>query len=92
MGSRRRAVAPPVRVQAFGLARPVDGKTHPWPAPRAIVRPRGEGPTYSGFTPSSVGAMMGHAQARPPKGHLCRCATAGVRGVLVYCSDYPCSH
>jgi hypothetical protein len=34
---------------------------------------------------------MGHV--RPPgENHICRHCAAGVRGVLVYCSDYKWSH
>jgi hypothetical protein len=35
-----------------------------------LVRPRGEGPISSSFTPGPVGAIMGHARARLPENHL----------------------
>jgi hypothetical protein len=35
---------------------------------------------------------MGHARTPPAEDHPGRDARAGVRGLLVYCSDYKCSH
>jgi len=37
-----------------------------------------------------IGAIMGYGP--PTEDHLRRHARAGVRGLLVYCADYRCSH
>jgi hypothetical protein len=46
-------------------------------APRAIARPRSEGPTYSGFTPSPVHAIMGAWLCSPAAGILTPCKRPG---------------
>src|ERR1700732_2352122 len=59
-----------------------------------IVRPGGERPNihrlHSQPGPRNHG---GHARAYPPaEDHLRRDARRGVRGLLIYCADYKCSH
>ena len=46
-------------------------------APRAIARPRSEGPTYSGFTPSPVHAIVGAWLCSPAAGILTPCKRPG---------------
>src|ERR1700738_1803767 len=50
-------------------------------------------PTCSGFTIDQIGGIMRHVRTtRPTKITFAEMRTAGVRGVLIYCSDYKCSH
>ena len=46
-------------------------------APRTIARPRSEGPTYSGFTPSPVHAIVGAWLCSPAAGILTPCKRPG---------------
>jgi hypothetical protein len=50
---------------------------------------RAEAAIFSGFTPSSVGAIMGHSARSHP---LAEMRAVVVRGLLICCSDYRCSH
>lgn len=56
-GVSRRAV-PAAGARSGSVAGEADRKLSTG-APRAIARPRSEGPTYSGFTPSPVHAIVG---------------------------------
>jgi len=49
-----------------------------------------KGPTPSGFPPDLIGGIIGHAEA--PEDHFGEMRQSGVRGVLIYCADYKCSH
>jgi hypothetical protein len=49
------------------------------------------GPNPSGFRSAAIGGIMGHAKAAA-ENHLSEMRSAGVRGLLVYCSAYHCSH
>jgi hypothetical protein len=52
-----------------------------------------KGPSYSGFTIDQIGAIMRDGlPTRPTKITSAEMRTAGVRGVLIYCSAYKCSH
>jgi hypothetical protein len=49
-----------------------------------MVRPRGEGPISSGFTPGPLGAIMGHAQTNQGSRKItfAEMRAAGLRGLL----------
>jgi hypothetical protein len=51
-------------------------------------------PILSGFTIGHIGGIMGRmpAPTRPRKITFGEMRSTGVRGVLIYCSDYKCSH
>jgi hypothetical protein len=51
-------------------------------------------PSCSGFTISQIGAIIGRMPAltRPQKITFGEMRDTGVRGVLIYCADYHCSH
>jgi hypothetical protein len=50
-------------------------------------------PSCSGFTISQIGAIIGRMPADPPqKITFAEMRSTGVRGILIYCSDYKCSH
>jgi hypothetical protein len=51
-------------------------------------------PILSGFTIGHIGGTMGRmpAPTRPRKITFGEMRSTGVRGVLIYCSDYKCSH
>jgi hypothetical protein len=57
------------------------------------VCPRGEAPISSGFTSGLLGAIS-WAMPEPTRQKitLAEMRASGVRGLLIYCSDYHCSH
>ena len=55
-----------------------------WTAPQGTS-------TASGFPAAPIRGIMGHAQP-PAEDHRRRNALPGVRGVLVYCADFHCTH
>jgi hypothetical protein len=49
-------------------------------------------PILSGFTIDHIGGIVGHAHPPPAKDHLRRDARIGHYALLIYRSDYRCSH
>lgn len=74
-GVSRRAV-PAAGARSGSVAGEADRKLSTG-APRAIARPRSEGPTYSGFTPSPVHAIVGAWLCSPAAGILTPCKRPG---------------
>ena len=60
---------------------------------RVLARPGLCGITSpSGFTPTAIGMIMRCMLKRPQKITFAEMRSLGVRGLLIYCSDYRCSH
>jgi len=58
------------------------------------VREPRQGPSCSGFPAGDGCGIIGpcRLQNRPIKGKLGAMREAGIRGLLIYCCDYKCSH
>jgi hypothetical protein len=49
-------------------------------------------PSRGGFTPGRIGGMIGAMPDRPTKISFGEMRDNSVRGLLIYCADYRCSH
>jgi hypothetical protein len=59
----------------------------------AEMAPRGEGLSSGGFTPGAIGGIMRHARGgRQKKITFAEMRSTGVRGILIYCANFHCSH
>jgi hypothetical protein len=57
-----------------------------------MVRLYSEDPISRGFTTRPASAIMGHARTPTAEDHIGEMRASGVRGLMICCSDYRCSH